>query len=151
MTTLNKQVVTAFEDLGMSPEEIAQSEDFNMDLLTVKAILMQFSSLYRKESKNDAALQFSDGEAEECKDIILNIARYTEDEHLQFKAASFILNDKKGRLDDGRMLAKMRDNPAILVNIHLTKALQARERTVQKAVEIQSEKVLQTVESERAE
>lgn len=143
MSGENQQIITAFEDLGMSPEEIA--EDRGFELVFVKSILMQCSSLYRKASKQDSALEFTEREAEEMKGIILNLARYSDDDpHLQFKAASFILNDKKGRLDGGRQLSD-RQAPVIQFNIQMQKALAAKERTQQKCIDIQMEKqILET-------
>lgn len=140
MTAQNQQIVTAYEELGMTPEEIADNPDFGFDLTMIKAILMQSSSLYRKASKGDSRLQFSDTEADEVKGIILSIARYTEDEHLQFKAAKFIYEDKKGRLDQGRALANF-NSPIIQFNVHYEKYMAARERTLNKAVELKNDKV----------
>ena len=129
MTSANEQVITAFEVNGMSPEEIAL--DLDLDLLAVKAILHQNSSDFRKAAKDDDTLQFKTSEAEEMKAIILNIARYEEDDqHLKFKAAKFVLEDKKGRLDVGKELGHNTFNFQINnFKEQMAKALQAAERT----------------------
>lgn len=133
MNAENQQIVTLFEEVGMGPDEIAQSEE--MDLIAVKTILMQCSSLYRQESKQNKSLEFTVDEAEEMKQILLNRARYSEDEHLQVKCAIFIINDKKGRLDGGRMLGQL-GNAVINFNMQMQKVQDARERTLKKAEEV---------------
>lgn len=139
MTAANEQIVAAFEDSCMSPEDIAQSLGF--DLLAVKAVLLQNCPSYRKSAKKDDALQFTENEAEEMKGIILNIARYEEDDQsLKFKAAKFILEDKKGRLDIGKQMNTLNIN-VLDFNAQLKKAIEAEKRTLS----VSSGKVLQLV------
>ena len=139
MTAHNEQIVTAFEVNGLEPEQIADA--FGLDVLAVKSVLLQNSSIYRKDSKKDERLQFTEGEAEEMKTIILNIARYTEDDpNLQFKAAKFILEDKKGRLDaqaTGKQMNQFNFN-VLRFEEQMKKALEARERTERKAIDVTS-------------
>lgn len=141
MTAANEQIVAAFEDSGMSPEDIATSLGF--DILAVKAVLLQNCPSYRKSAKKDDALQFTENEAEEMKGIILNIARYEEDDqNLKFKAAKFILEDKKGRLDIGKQMNTLNIN-VLDFNEQMKRALEAERRTL--SVAGSDAKVLQLV------
>jgi hypothetical protein len=119
----------------MSPEQIA--EDCGLDLLSVKAVLLQSSSLYRKESKDNESLQFSEDEATECKKIILNLARYSEDEHLQFRSARYVLDSKTGRLDAGKGLQQVQFN-VVNFNQQMQKAIEAAKSTEKKAIDVKS-------------
>lgn len=94
-----EQLRVAYETLGMSPEEIAS--DRELDVAAVKAGLMQVSSSYRKACNaaplDDSRLNFSDQDLEDVNDVIRRLAHYAESEELQFKAATYIRDDKKGR------------------------------------------------------
>lgn len=106
---MNKELVQikgSFERLGMTPEQIA--EDRRMDVVAVKAALMQSSSVYRKECNlspiNDDSLNFSDQQLSDVNDVIYNTAMHADDPHLAFKAATYIRDDKRGRKDVVRAL-----------------------------------------------
>jgi hypothetical protein len=100
-------IVSAYEQEKMSPEDIAQDRD--LDIAAVKGALMQGSSLYRKacgeenESGGDTH-NFSNDDLSRVNQVILDLALGSEDEHLRFKAATYIRNDKKGRLEPAKVL-----------------------------------------------
>lgn len=50
----------------------------------------------------------TDKEAFEAKETIVRLMRHSDDEHLQFKVARYILDDKKGRLDIGKNLGNLK-------------------------------------------
>lgn len=102
----NQQIVQAFDELKLTPTQIA--EQFGMDEIAVKATLMQFSPVYRKTMDTQIDYNLSDKEALEAKETLVRLMRHSPDEHLQFKVAKYILDDKKGRLDVGKNLAGMR-------------------------------------------
>ena len=95
----DQQIKTAFEESGMTPEEI--SEDLGFQVEAVKAKLMQVSSKYRKacgmESLEEDALNFSNDQLQRANEVIYELAVGSEDDHLRFKAATYIRDDKKGR------------------------------------------------------
>ncbi len=124
------EIVTSFETLGMSVEQIA--DDTGFDPSAIKAILLQSSSMYRKDAKKDDSLQFTEDEASECKKIIFDLARHSEDEYMQFKAARYVLDSKTGRLDIGKNLQQINFN-AIDFNIQMTKAMKAARATEEHA------------------
>lgn len=139
MTAGSQEVVTAFETLHMSPEEIADSMGY--DLGIVKSILSQFSAVFRKERKTNSAYDYTDSEAEEAKTIILNLMRYSEDEHLQAKCAFRVMDEKKGRLDVQKQVQGLNIN-IVQFNEQLDKVRAARERSEAKVVDIEANKKL---------
>lgn len=128
MTASNQVIVTAYEDLGMTPEQIAEQESF--DLTSVKSILMQCSTLYRKAMKKDASLDFTDEEAQEAKSILVSIMRYSEDEYLKARIASRLIDDKKGRLDVGKQMTGLNVHVNLFAQ-HMKQALEQVERAKQ--------------------
>lgn len=83
----------------MTPEEICA--DRGLDIAAVKAALMQNSREYKVKVRGDGAedptLDFSDDDLRAVNEVIRRTALYGEDEHLKFKAATYIRDDKKGR------------------------------------------------------
>lgn len=119
----NTQIVTAFEELKLSPAQIA--EQFPpLTEVSVKACLMQFSGKYRASMNQDVLLNFSDKELVEANDTLLHLMRHSEDEHLQFKVAKYIRDDKKGRLDIGKNLGGQQIN-AYIFNQYLIEGKEA--------------------------
>lgn len=121
MTASSQQIVTAFDTLGMLPEAI--SEEFNFDLISVKATLMQFSSKYRELMKEEPSLNYDVDEQLEAKSAILSIMRNTEDEHLRAKLALKIRDDGKGRLD---VVSNILNGGKIDINVFNIRLLEAR-------------------------
>lgn len=126
MTAANLSIVQSFESLGMTPEEIAEAED--LDLSAVKGILMQNSAKYRKACKKDVDFCFSDDEAMAAKQAIVEIMRYTDDDNLKLRAAKYLLDDKKGRLDVVKQQTGLNVN-ILQFNEHMQQALAAVQRS----------------------
>lgn len=100
MTSELQQIKDSFETLGFSVEEI--SKDRGLELEAVKAGLMQCSPKYRKLcGKEDVivedGLNFTDEQLSRVNEVIFELAVASEDEHLRFKAATYVRDDKKGR------------------------------------------------------
>lgn len=102
----NQQIIQAHDELKLSPAQIA--EQFNVDELAVKAILMSQSIAYRKRMDTEIDYNLTDKEAFEAKETLVRLMRHSEDEHLQFKVARYILDDKKGRLDIGKNMSGLK-------------------------------------------
>ena len=126
MTAGNLSIVQSFESLGMTPEEIAEAEE--LDLSAVKGILMQNSSKYRKACKKEVDFCFNDDEALAAKQVMVNLMRYSDDENLQFRAAKYLLDDKKGRLDVVQQQTGLNIN-VLQFNEHMQQALAAVQRS----------------------
>lgn len=99
MSSEVEQIKIAYETLDMSPEQIA--EDRELDIVAVKAALMQGSSKYRKDcGKEDEArseLNFSDDQLADANKIIHELMMGSEDDNIRLKAAMYLRDDKKGR------------------------------------------------------
>ena len=121
LTGANSQILEAYENLGMSPEEI--SDDLDYDIVAVKATLMQFSSKYRSACQVTPNLDFSIDEQLAAKQTMVELMRNTEDEYLRARLAMKIRDDGKGRLDIG-----IGRGLNINVNLFNMQLKQARER-----------------------
>lgn len=101
MTAELAAIKQAFEDEGMSPEDIAS--DRELDVVAVKSALMQSSSKFRKlagkEEEEVDELNFSKEEQLRVKEAILDLALGADDDHLRFKALTYCRDDAKGRKD----------------------------------------------------
>ncbi len=112
--TVDAQIKKAFEDEGMTPEQIAEDQGF--DVTAIKAKLMQISSKYRqacgaeKEEVVDG-LNFTNQQLESVNRVIYETALAAEypDGSVDFKtrltAATYIRDDKKGRKEVARQMA----------------------------------------------
>lgn len=93
----------------MSPEAIAEDQD--LDIVAIKAILMQSSSTYRQECKAEAKLDpekaelnFDEEQLRRANQVIYDVMLSatlpdrTPDYRTQLKAAQYIRDDVKGRL-----------------------------------------------------
>lgn len=103
------QIVAAYEQGGLTPEQIVEDMGGDYDVASIKAALMAGSSKYRRdcgqESVDDDALNFSNDDLKAVNDIIMNLAKYAEDPNLQLKAAMYVRDDKKGRKEVVRQIA----------------------------------------------
>lgn len=130
MTACNQQVVTAFEELGLPPEKIA--EDLDLDITSVKAVLMQFSALYKEccgaEPKDKSCFKFSEEQHKASIDVIANLAQYSEDERVQARCAMYIRDDCTGRLEKDKQTFGFNFN-VLSFNEQMQKALKAINRS----------------------
>lgn len=121
---VDSQIKAAFENNGMSPEEIAQEFDF--DVVAVKAKLMQVSSVYRKACNQEPdevedGLNFTNDQLRRINEQIYAnaIGATLPDGSPDFKtmqrACEYIRDDKKGRRDAAK---HFRDNPFNLIQFN---------------------------------
>lgn len=138
MTNADTSIVTAFEELGMSPEEIA--EDQQLDLSAVKASLMQFSIKYKNilmginGAEDKASYDFKEAELKEANNVILDLMRWSEDDRIRAKLAMYVRDDKLGRLDAKQALLTEFNNTlnvnVLVFNERLQKAKEAKKRSI---------------------
>lgn len=137
MTNAAQQIVTSYETLGLSVHQIAEVE--SIASTAVKAILFANSSKYRDDIGAKKDNDFNETDIDLALSVIRRVAQYSEDDGTALKAAMFIRNDKKGRLDVKAGLKKLNINVTVL-NEHFAKATQALASRVnpsqQKAIEI---------------
>jgi hypothetical protein len=109
MFATNEKIISLFEVSGMTPEQISETEE--LSLIAVKAALMQSSSSYRKMVKaGEPDLDYTSQEQQIAKNIILNLAQFAEDDNLRLRAATYIRDDAKGRLDVVKAMAGLNVN-----------------------------------------
>lgn len=127
MNSRTKQIVASFEEAGMTPEEIAQVEALNVE--AVKSTLFTYSSSYRESVGNTPATStktsedadFNSEDNDLALRVLRRIAEHSDDDSLALKAAMYIRNDKKKRLDPQKALSNLHVNIAVL-NEHFEKA-----------------------------
>jgi hypothetical protein len=135
MTAETTLIKTAFENEGMSAEEIAECQE--LDVVAVKACLMSCSSKYRKECGREVEevdrLNFSDDQLARVNEVIVELALSAEDPHLRFKAATYIRDDKKGRKEVVRAVQNTTNN-VLMLNETLAKMRSIKGDIVSKAL-----------------
>lgn len=124
MSAASSQILEAYENLGMTPEQIA--ENLSFDIIAVKATLMQFSSAYRKAAQKEPDLDFTVDEQLAAKQTMVELMRNTDDEYLKARLAMKIRDDGKGRLDIGTMNG-LKIN-VVQFNVQLQQAREMKER-----------------------
>jgi hypothetical protein len=135
MVAINQQIVECYETLDMSVSEIAA--DQSIDETVVKSVLLQCSQKYREETKLAIRSGHTDEDVERAFQIIRNTAFYSEDEHLAFRAAESIIDEKKGRKDAVLKLAKnSRPINAYIFNVQFQKAAEAIKRAQHKVIDV---------------
>lgn len=135
MTNGNAQIVEAYETLQLSPGEIA--EQFDYEESAVIAVLAQYSSVYRKAVGSQKEIGFNDEQEQAVCDVISNIARgYTDaDIPTQLRAAMFLRNDRRGRLDTMKQMNSLNIN-MVNFNVDLKKALAAIQKSKEKIAQV---------------
>jgi hypothetical protein len=129
-----------FEEQGMTPEEIAK--DRSMQLTAVKGVLLAHSVKYRSlakvESEDKDDFNFTPAEMEDAKRVICNTMHNTDDPSLAFKAAVYVRDDKKGRLDVAKAMQTMNVGSIMFsFNEQLAKAREKRES--RRSIDVSSE------------
>lgn len=127
-TAANNQIITLFEECGLTPELISEGLK-EYDISTVKAVLYNNSAKYRESIKDGNAkeLDFSDTDLSIANRIIKQVAEDAStpdgdiDYRARLKAAIYLREDKKGRRDARTGLRGLNLNPMVLqqFNLHL--------------------------------
>lgn len=143
MTAANSQIITAYDELKMTEEQI--SEELGYDLAAVKMILLKHSADYgdksmskftSKESEAESAPMFSADEVQLAKDSIVTLARESEMENVRLKASEFIINEYKGRNDPIKNLSEGNFN-VLIISEHMSRARAAMARAKARARDVE--------------
>jgi hypothetical protein len=143
MTAADQAIVSLYEVSGLTVEQISETQGY--DVISVKACLMTNSILYREAVKQEAEVGFTDTEEQEAKKVIGEIMKDEEvDAHTRLRAAIFVRQDKRGRLDTGKKsLSDIRKVNVTIIqfNQQLNRATEARQRAmampkVREAIEV---------------
>jgi len=122
MTNSAAQIVAQYDTLGLSIDQIAEIEQLTIP--AVKVILLANSPKYRMDTQEKPELDFSVDDAELALGVIRRVAQFSEDDNTALKAAMFMRNDKKGRLDIKSGIKRLNINVSVL-NDHFQKAAAA--------------------------
>ena len=128
--------ITALYEGGLSVEQIA--EDQELDVIAVKAALLQGSAQYRKEMSSAPAGEsaFSTTEEELARKVIIDLMQQSDVDNVRFRCAKYIRDDHKGRLDANNV-KKLNIN-VVVFNETLQRARQAKEKGKAKCIDIPS-------------
>lgn len=142
MQAATQQLILGYEKLHLSLEDLAS--EHSISITEVKMMLTQYSSIYRADCKDTSKagnrdLDFSDDDLDTANQVIRSIVASTDDEHLKFKAAKYIREDKKGRLDINKAIQKIGVDLSTF-NRHMQ---QMRERIAMKAVNAQQPNIVE--------
>jgi len=140
MDLANQQVITAFEQEGLMPEDIAT--DLGWEVEAVKAILLQgskkFQQLALSKNGDTGELElaneqvFGRGDMELAKGTIKQLMVTSDIDSVRFKCAEFVINEVKGRND----LKALKENKfnIVMISETMAKARQAMRDAKMKAV-----------------
>jgi len=151
ITAIDNQIVTLFEEAGLTPEVIA--EQLSLDPLAVKASLIQFSLVYKdnvkiaKQAGNNDPIYDSD-EVKIARDAILRVILTSDNEHAILRASESVIKEAKGRNDVSKVLKGSQVN-VVIFNEQLKRAREAKAKSLEsKPVEIVVEQILDIKGSE---
>lgn len=130
------QIVKAYEEAGMSPEEIQEGLFQDMEVATIKAALFQFSAKWRA-LHTDKTLNPALGQQEIAKDVTeeefqlikgayKQLALHSENEEIKARALKWLWNEHKGRNEpkQNKQLPNITFNVAVF-NEHMKQAKKA--------------------------
>lgn len=111
---MNTQIVTAFETLGLSLEQIAGQFDIEVD--EVRAILFDNSRAYRQQ----CGRLRSEDEVEELLTEYRALAKRSEVDAVRERALRFLIDERKGRNDIGKETLELKKRQTKVGEIDLS-------------------------------
>lgn len=132
----DQQIVTLYESSGLSVEEIADSLQMDKEVITLA--LAGNSAKFNKLAKKDNAL-FNEKDEERAVMVMRNCL-YSEDPNTQFRAAKFMINERKGRHDVLGGIKSLKVN-VYTINEQLKKGYQAIAASKEQVIDVQSKEV----------
>lgn len=144
----NGQVVSLYEQDGLSPDEIAEGLGFSIE--AVKTTLLNGSSLYRRRQKNPTNYApgeelevITNEEFEQVKTAYKQLAISSEVDAVRERAGRFLINEKLGRNKGITGLEKSSAINITLINAHIEQAKKRAEEILDiEAIPIKEENKL---------
>lgn len=128
--------ITALYEGGLTIEQIAQDQE--LEVVSVKAALLQGSAQYRKEiaqvQDDGVGSVFTSSEEELARKTIVELMTCSDVDNVRFRCARYLRDDHKGRLDVNK-INKLNINVTVF-NETLQRARQAKERGRAKCIDI---------------
>jgi hypothetical protein len=116
------QIIEQYETLGMTVAQISEVE--KMPEIVIKTVLEAHSAKYRADVKANLSADFNETDEQLALETIRRVARNSDDDSVALKAAMFMRNDKKGRLDVKKGIVGLKLNVSV-INDHIQKAMEA--------------------------
>jgi len=144
MNASDREIVTRYDDLGLTPEDIAA--DLSLETDAVRMVLSQYSANYKsslRESGNTERKVFNELVANRAASVMEQLL-YAEDESVRYRAAKFVIDEHRGRNDAAVANMKAMQNVGIGIlqlNTAVQKARMMRLRREQ-ALDIMSDSVV---------
>lgn len=121
-----EQIRILFEQEGMTVEQISSDRDLTVD--SVKIALMSCSPKYKRlcanEPEDESFYNFSKEQHRRALDEIANLSTSAENEGVRLKAAIFVRDDSKGRLDTVKQVGGFQFN-VLQIDSRMRKAMAA--------------------------
>ncbi len=134
MNNADRQIVEAYEVESLTPEQIAS--DLGYDPTAVSLSLAQYSPAYQQKNKElvkaDEKPLFDDVHMNRARDVMVALTMNTDSPQVQYQAAKFIINEKKGRNDLGKL--KSIGISVTVFNEGLAKAMAIKEQVKLRAL-----------------
>lgn len=136
MNNADRQIVEAYEVEGLTPDQIASDLDY--DPTAVSLSLAQYSPVYQQKNKALVIAEekplFDDSHMNRARDIMSALMMNTDAPQVQFQAAKFVINEKKGRNDIGKL--KSGNISVVVFNEGMQKAIAIKEEVKAKAMRL---------------
>lgn len=135
MTSLEQQVISAYDECDLSVEEIL-AEFEGLERESVLVTLQKYSSKYKDGVKSGEEKNIlTEDEMESLKSVLMNLALGSQCEAVQFSAAKFMFNEGKGRNNPQKNIGRSLTVNILQLNEQLkagqSRYQQARERKLQ--------------------
>lgn len=131
MNAQDQKICTLYEECDLLPEQIAETE--GLDLPIVELALWRNSAVFRRLASKEKKDELFNNEDLAAAAAAMRSNLDSEDERVVFRAAEFIINEKKGRHDNTSALKSALKGSTGNINVlviqqHFAKARMAVER-----------------------
>jgi hypothetical protein len=145
LAALDNQIVTMYDDLGASPEEIVDSLQGEYDLEAVKMCLLNHSPKYKFDAKQSVSAAnghapeaqgiFDDDERQLARQVAIRLLRTAESEAVQGRMVEVILQEQRAERTSQKLtaLANVKTTIAVMQE-HMSKAKAAVQRARQATI-----------------
>mgnify|MGYP000326835432 CR=1 FL=1 len=123
MTALEQQIVTDYEVNGTPPATIAQ--DNSLELPAVQATLTRYSNKYQEAVNSHVEEDISKGDYDRIKEVLKQLALYSDSDQVRARVGIFLFNEKKGRNNSKANVIKNTQFNILTLNEGIKQARQA--------------------------
>lgn len=144
MTAANSEIKTMYEDLGMTPEEIA--DDRGYDVSAVKAILMSCSGVYREVLKTPEGKtqDITEEQFDQINAAYVNLALYSEVDSVRARCLKNLRDEYRGRLKNPNAIKSLNLN-IVQLNGQLARSREVKELAAARVQELMNKNKKQEV------